>query len=140
MYIVHPQHLSAKERKAISNANYYKNHKEEIKEYQKKYHQENQTKVLAKMRKYIKERRLEQKVKVLTHYGNGICKCCHCGFNDIRALSIDHINGRGGKGKKATGGTGHELYMYLIKNNMPEGFQCLCMNCQFIKRHTDKEQ
>jgi len=76
--------------------------------------------------------RKERKSKVLTHYGNGKLACVKCGFNDIRALSIDHINSDGYKHRltRIHGG----MYNWLIKNNYPTGFQTLCMNCQWVKR------
>jgi len=79
-------------------------------------------------------RKFETKIKVLTHYGKGKCACVFCGFDDIRALSIDHINGREGYNHHKRIG-GDSLYRWLLKNKLPEGFQTLCMNCQFIKRY-----
>lgn len=68
-------------------------------------------------------------------YGGVVCK--RCGFDDIRALSIDHVNGGGNKHRRELGksATGSWFYRWLVKNGFPEGFQVLCMNCQFIKRH-----
>ncbi|KKL06542.1 hypothetical protein LCGC14_2595010, partial [marine sediment metagenome] len=34
---------------------------------------------------------------VLRYYGRGKLACVHCGFEDIRALTLDHINGGGSK-------------------------------------------
>ena len=79
------------------------------------------------------------KEEVLTHYGNGKLACIKCGFDDIKALSIDHINGRGEIDRKNINRRGGMLYFWLRKNNYPEGFQTLCMNCQFVKRITNKE-
>lgn len=76
--------------------------------------------------------RLKIKKEVLTHYGLGKCACAKCGFDDIRALSIDHINGDGYKDRKKK--VGVFCYNWLISNNYPEGYQTLCMNCQFIKK------
>jgi len=71
---------------------------------------------------------------VLTHYGNGKCACVKCGFTDIRALSIDHVNGGGCDERRQTHRAGNTFYRWLIKNNFPLGYQTLCMNCQWIKR------
>lgn len=79
------------------------------------------------------------KEEVLTHYGNDKLACVKCGFDDIRALSIDHINGRGEIDRKNINRRGGMLYFWLRKNNYPEGFQTLCMNCQFIKRIINNE-
>ena len=77
------------------------------------------------------------KKAVLTHYANGKLACVRCGFEDIRALTIDHINGRGAQHRKQLsssyrGGTG--FYRWLIKNDFPPGYQTLCWNCQWIKK------
>ena len=79
----------------------------------------------------------QRKLLVITHYGNGKAQCVKCGFSDIRALSIDHITAIGAhnRGKLA----GQLLYQHLIKANYPIGFQTLCMNCQWIKRHENRE-
>ena len=81
-----------------------------------------------------KEWKLRLKVEVLTVYGNGKCACVQCGFSDLRALSIDHINGKGRQHAESIRRSGTStLYFWLKKNNYPLGYQTLCMNCQFIK-------
>ena len=72
------------------------------------------------------------KLEVLTHYGGGKLACVKCGFNDIRALSIDHINNDGGEHRKVV--KSGRIYKWLRDNHYPEGYQTLCMNCQFIKK------
>ena len=79
------------------------------------------------------------KVAVLYHYGKGDCACVKCGFRDIRALSIDHIEGNGNKHRKEDKLSGTSLYRWLMKNNFPEGYQTLCMNCQWIKKAENNE-
>lgn len=68
---------------------------------------------------------------VLSRYSPEL-KCQTCGHSDIRALSIDHINGGGTKHRASLGV--RNIYGWLKKNSYPEGFQVLCMNCQFVKR------
>ena len=90
----------------------------------------------------VTRRRTEQelRLKILAHYSNNSMACAHCGFKDIRALSIDHINGGGNQHRKTTPGCkGTGFYYWLRRNNYPEGYQVLCMNCQFIKRAENKE-
>lgn len=62
-------------------------------------------------------------------------KCMRCGFNDKRALQIDHING-GGK-KQIRSMTWVNYYKFVIKN--PTLFQTLCANCNWIKRAENNE-
>ena len=89
-----------------------------------------------------KERRGRQKLKreVFEHYSPSL-RCVRCGFSDIRALSIDHIDGSGAAQRKALGAAvqGSGLYRYLRQNNYPPGYQVLCMNCQRIKQFENRE-
>jgi len=78
------------------------------------------------------EKKFELKINVLTHYGNGKCACVICGFDDLRALSIDHIEGGGNEHRRKVG---RQIYLWLREQDYPEGYQTLCMNCQFIKRY-----
>ncbi len=98
-----------------------------------------------KYREANRERKLfysqAARIRILTHYGNGKCACVKCGFNDVRALSVDHIDGYGRRLPKAhSNRSGTGLYYWLIRSGYPEGFQTLCMNCQFIKRTVNKER
>lgn len=80
--------------------------------------------------------------ELLTHYSkNGSCTCVRCGFGDVRALSLDHIEGNGhylrSKGKEPRGST---FYKWIKENGFPTKYQTLCMNCQFIKRSEKGEE
>lgn len=67
-------------------------------------------------------------------------KCVSCGFNDKRALQIDHIEGGGSKERKQLGFNGrfhkHVVQSFLNKENK---YQLLCANCNWIKRVERKE-
>ena len=78
-------------------------------------------------------KRLEQKTRVLLHYGNGNLACTNCGETDIRCLSIDHVDNNGGMHRKDSTIASSNMYYWLEKNNYPEGYRTLCMNCQFKK-------
>lgn len=82
---------------------------------------------------YYREKRL-----VLTHYGDGKCACVKCGFDDVRALSIDHIAGQGNRIRRELN-FGGQMYHWLKMQGYPKGYQTLCMNCQFVKRIENKE-
>ena len=65
-------------------------------------------------------------------------KCTNCGFEDIRALQIDHINGGGSQERKTT--KRHPYLVVLEKlEKGDEGYQILCANCNWIKRHEKEE-
>jgi len=67
-------------------------------------------------------------------------KCVQCGFSDIRALQIDHVNG-GGRQEHLKGG--HKWQAILLSNLLSgkkiENYQILCANCNWIKRVERKE-
>ena len=86
-------------------------------------------------RQKAREKGREIKQEVLTHYGNNKCCCVQCDENRLACLSIDHINGGGNKERnKLRKRSSYLYYTWLKKNNYPEGYQTLCMNCQFVKR------
>ena len=117
---------------------YRLSHKEQTHVYEKQYYSEHKKECNSK----TAELRTKIKRQVLTFYGNDKCACVKCGFDDVRALSIDHINGNGAKQRQQESGLrggGIRFYTWLIKNNYPKGYQTLCMNCQFIKRQTNNE-
>lgn len=130
----------------------YLKHRKEKREYHRNYNREYRKRnrdvlnekrrrwnLLNKNERKQSNRAINQGMKalVLTHYGNGKCSCVKCGFSDLRALSIDHIDGGGTNHRKKI----HQsnFYWYLKEDNFPEGYQTLCMNCQFIKRDENKE-
>lgn len=87
---------------------------------------------VAKFKEYHKKRQQEMKKKIVSFYSNGECVCACCGEKNIEFLSVDHIKGDGNLHRKEIG---QGLYTWLIKNNMPEGFRILCMNCNHSYGH-----
>lgn len=64
-------------------------------------------------------------------------KCCRCGFSDLRALQIDHVNGGG---HRARSGLNYRTAMYDLVRALRAGqptpdYQLLCANCNWIKRY-----
>lgn len=78
-----------------------------------------------------------RKAAVMAAYG-GVC--CRCGFSDVRALTIHHVNGNGvrhrGKGRRS----GEALYRWLYREGFPRnrGLVILCANCHMINDSTSK--
>lgn len=64
-------------------------------------------------------------------------ECRGCGFDDIRALQVDHIKGGGTREIREIGN--HKIYR-KIRDVGPEGYQLLCANCNFIKRKENGEE
>jgi hypothetical protein len=102
-----PQDLATRVwRKRIQNSGWKSRNPEKMKEIQKNGYR--------KLRK-----------QVMDAYG-AKCKCC--GEEHDEFLTIDHIGGDGAKHRKETN---NEVYAWLRRNGYPEGFQVLCMNCNF---------
>lgn len=77
----------------------------------------------------LNDRRLRHKKRldILKFLGD---KCVKCGFDDPRALNVDHVYG-GGTQESTIYKSLSQKYS-RIKNN-PELFQLLCANCNTIK-------
>lgn len=68
--------------------------------------------------------------------------CCKCGFSDIRALQIDHVEQFKGtrQDRAKKGEMGEKLYARLLKGSATiTDYQLLCANCNWIKRHENGE-
>lgn len=86
------------------------------------------------------QREAKRKLDIFAHYCNGNPQCARCGFDDIRALQIDHINGGGTNRRRQLGlFGGSHFYKWLQLNKYPEGYQVLCANCNWIKRTENNE-
>jgi hypothetical protein len=102
----------------------------------KQYYQEHKEECKARMR----SRGQKIKNKVLAAYcDDEIIKCKKCSEDDVRILTLDHVNGGGGKHRSTCRENGTNVYDDLIKNNFPEGFQILCPNCNHAKRCDNNE-
>lgn len=66
-------------------------------------------------------------------------KCIKCGFDDHRALQIDHINGGGQKELALLSGANYINTVMKSIANEEEKYQLLCANCNWIKRWENKE-
>ena len=62
--------------------------------------------------------------------------CVRCGFNDKRALWIDHVLGDGAAERKRLGV--YQVYLKIIATK-GKGYQMLCANCQAIKKAENRE-
>ena len=117
-------------KKKQQNQEYYKRKKANILKQQKEYQKSEKGRLRAKLCD------LKLKHEVIFHYSNGTIQCNYCGYNDPRALALDHINNDGYKHRKETK---NKVYQWCKNNNFPPGFQVLCHNCNWIKR-TEKNR
>ena len=119
----------AKNKEEINRKRRARNNTEEFK-YKKRlsekiYRDKNKEKISEYNKSFSRKVRERCKELVFNHYGR---KCECCGENHIEFLTIDHMNGNGRKHRKEIN---NKLYPWLIKNNYPEEFKTLCLNCNF---------
>lgn len=116
------------------SAENYAQNKDEIKERNKKYAESPAGRLSAKKRSIRRSRKL--RMEILTKLGG---KCITCGFNDPRALQIDHING-GGKADRGRFKSLYQFYLYLLSlpdETLKKNYQVLCANHNRIKAYEE---
>lgn len=79
---------------------------------------------LARVRKFGKKQREEDRLSALVFYGG---KCVCCGESELQFLTIDHMYGGGSKHRRQI--KGKSIYRWLRQNNYPRGFRTFCYNC-----------
>lgn len=90
-------------------------------------------------------KKYHDKVKFYTQRRRSACitllgsKCKKCGFDDIRALQVDHVNGGGTKEIRKLGGGAYWNRVIKSVLNNENKYQLLCANCNWIKRFENKE-
>ena len=93
------------------------------KKYQRKYRKDNAD-VLSKKKKEYYER---LKTDGIRHYG-GKCSCCGEAIEEF--LTLEHINGRSGIGKRKTG---KKMWEKAKSEGYPDKYTVLCFNCNCAK-------
>lgn len=83
-------------------------------------------------RNYKNEQRHRLRCETILQLGS---QCIRCGFDDRRALCIDHINGGGREHRKKVGGA---HYFREILRDL-SSYQLLCANCNMIKAFEKRE-
>lgn len=125
---------------------YYRKNRKKLIAYSKKWAKENKDQRNLRRRekyasevnhpirkRYPKKDKRKFKVQTFDHYGK-VCLCC--GENNLKLLTIDHINDNGKEhGNGVNRYKGEDLYRYLIANNFPSGLQVLCFNCNIGRRN-----
>ena len=86
----------------------------------------------AKAKRMVVESNRRARVAAIALLGG---KCMRCGFDDERALHLDHIHG-GGQVERA------KIRSHGVVRNVlhgKPGYQLLCANCNFIKAREEGE-
>ncbi len=77
------------------------------------------------------------KSSAIGHYSNELGHCAECSMDDLRVLTIDHVNGGGRQEMKKLGiKGGTTFYRHLSKAGFPPGYQVLCFSCN-INKHVE---
>jgi len=103
------------------------------KAYELKYRTKNKERLSQKRDELVKQRK-ELMFSVLGKF------CSRCNFSDERALQIDHINGFDrNKERRIYNMKQYYLVVYNSVVNNENKYQILCANCNWIKKHENKE-
>lgn len=146
-------YLENKERALENYRKYYRENKEAISETKKKYRHRPDVRSKINERALVRYhcsaeyrarslelaalRRIEWRKRILQFLGE--TKCVRCGYDDWRALQVDHINGGGRlEFRQRPNLTRAKQYYEHIQKN-PTAYQVLCSNCNWIKRFENKE-
>ena len=95
-----------------------------------RWYAKNKERERARMKTY----RDSVKQRVYEAYGGALCKCC--GETNVKFLTVDHANNDGAKHRREIGQRGGiGVYLWLVENDFPLGFQILCYNCNLGRAH-----
>ena len=114
-----------------------------VKEYRKQYRTDNREAINRKRRDYYTANKTQIRAvgtQLINHLKEELYnifgkRCIKCGFDDVRALQLDHVNGGGAEERRTK--TAVQVWRNAI--NHPQYYQMLCANCNSIKRYTDGE-
>lgn len=79
-----------------------------------------------------RESRQERRATVIHHYSRGTNKCACCGESTSQFLCIDHVDG-GSRHRRDDRKANKDIYKWLLKNGLPDGFRVLCHNCNMAR-------
>jgi len=115
---------------------YYQEHKEAISE-RRKLHKQVHPEKKEKEKNYTYNYRTDKRKRLIEIMGG---KCVICGFNDWRALQIDHINSGGAKERNEVRSVTRRYKIIENSINKNENkYQLLCANCNQIKTYINNE-
>lgn len=100
---------------------------------QKKYRDSHRELCIKRTVANNRKKRSEYRELTINHYGGNPPKCNCCGEKERKFLTLDHINGGGRQHRKEMNNKSGGVHGQLVKGNFPEGYQVLCMNCNWGK-------
>lgn len=117
---------------------WYSQNKKRAYEYNKQYLSlPEKRKIHNKTRRiYQSKKRKEFRQKIIAKFGG---KCIQCGFNDWRALQVDHVNGGGTQEVKIVFNRNRDKYNQSLLKDKSNKYQLLCANCNWIKKYEKDE-
>ena len=131
------------EKRKESVYKYRRKNKEKVKEGWKMWYLKNKVKFAEKNKKYrethpeyFHNHRTKHRMEIISILG---IMCANCGFDDIRALQVDHVNGGGSIHRRNSKSS---IYYKEILEEIKSGskkYQILCANCNQIKKYTHRE-
>lgn len=83
-------------------------------------------------------RTYERRMKLAAHAALG-GKCVVCGWEDHRALQIDHVSGGGNVERKQLKLNTTRFYRHVVANAHTGQYQLLCANHNWVKRFEQDE-
>lgn len=130
-------------------AEYRRENKQRLSEYRKKWREKNLAELHTKekgrywanpgkAREIRRQWHHRVRFKIIDLLGG---KCILCGFNDWRALQVDHKNGGGCKDRKNIAHSPSALQKKILESieRGEDKYQLLCANCNWIKRYENYE-
>jgi hypothetical protein len=119
------------------------------KDYSKQYYQKNKEKIKNNRLMYIEKYRAKARElqsayrhkwrwEIINILGN---KCAKCGYDNLGALQIDHINGKGKYHVRTFNGNRYSYYKHIYEDIKmgSKDYQILCANCNWLKRFERQE-
>jgi hypothetical protein len=106
---------------------------EKVREQKYRWYHKNKVAIRKRMLPGNLARAKALRLAVLAAFG---WKCIRCGFDDLRALQVDHMNGGGCQERKRLRNQAAFNKKVLADQT---GYQLLCANCNWIKRHERNE-
>lgn len=110
-------------------------HLEQSRSYNTRWRSNNIVRAREISRKSTRSYNRKKRAEIIDFLGG---ECVRCGFDDWRALQVDHVNGDGHIHRKQDGTTfTSKLFRTIVED--PKRFQLLCANCNWIKRYENNE-